>query len=86
MTRVRELTDRQVEILVRLSRGDAYKTIARHLRLSPATVSYHVAKMQTIFNARSLPALVALAIVAGILTSDQWPIEATGQLLVDPDK
>lgn len=80
-----ELTAQQVEILVGVSRGHAYKTIAQKLRLSPATISYHVSSMQKRLGAPSLPALIALAIVAGVLTNDQWPIEATGSLFLDKD-
>jgi DNA-binding NarL/FixJ family response regulator len=81
----RKLTERQVDILVQLSNGDAYKSIASRMRLSQAAIAYHVGNMQRLLGAPSLPALVALAIVAGVLTSDQWPIEATGDYFIDHD-
>jgi DNA-binding CsgD family transcriptional regulator len=80
----RQVSPRQVEILVLLSSGETYKAIAHRLNLSTATVSYHVGRLQLLFQTRSLPALVALAIVSGILTNNQWPLEGTGDLLL-PD-
>jgi DNA-binding CsgD family transcriptional regulator len=77
------LSQRQVEILVLLSHGAPYKHIARNLYLSPATVSYHVGILQERFRAPNLGALIGLAIVHGVLTPDQLPIEATGVLEVD---
>jgi DNA-binding CsgD family transcriptional regulator len=73
-----ELSERQIEILVRISRGETYQAIATELFLSPATVSYHVANLQRIFQARGLPSLVAKAVVAGVLSSDAFPLQPTG--------
>jgi DNA-binding CsgD family transcriptional regulator len=80
-----KLSERQTEILVLLARGEAYKSIASRLSLSPGTVSYHVGRLQQIFQTRSLPALIALAIISGILSNDQWPVVATGQLFFGID-
>jgi DNA-binding CsgD family transcriptional regulator len=81
-TRRRSVSARQVEILVLLSQGETYKAVAHRLHLSPGTVSYHVGRLQMLFQTRSLPALVALAIISGILTNNQWPPDGTGQLFL----
>jgi NarL family two-component system response regulator YdfI len=78
-----ELTTRQAEILLAVSRGEAAKSIAYRLQLSQRTVAYHTSRLQELFRASSIPALVALGIVGGILTSDQLPIQLTGQMLID---
>jgi len=74
------VTPTQAQILVELSRGQGYDSIGRRLYLAPATVAYHVAKLQAKFRVPNRAALVAAAFVFGILAGDQWPIEASGLL------
>jgi DNA-binding CsgD family transcriptional regulator len=77
------ITARQAEILEGVGQGLTFATIARRLSLSPATVAYHVGQMQMKLHTGSLPALVALAMVGGILTNDQFPLQLTGNLILD---
>jgi DNA-binding CsgD family transcriptional regulator len=77
------LTERQVEILVLLAWGEPVRCIAKELYLSTATVNYHLGRLRSVFQATSLPALVAAASVAGILTCDRLPVQGTGRLEVD---
>ncbi len=78
------LTERQVEILVLLAWGEPVRCIAKELYLSSATVNYHLARLRRVFQASSLPALIAAASVAGVLTCDRLPVQGTGRLEVDP--
>lgn len=79
------LSRRQAEILEGIGRGITYRALADKLAISPATVSYHVGQLQQKLRTPSLPALIGLAIVSGILSSDQFPLEWTGSLVV-PDE
>ncbi|WIB65850.1 helix-turn-helix transcriptional regulator [Curtobacterium sp. MCBD17_040] len=79
------LTERQVEILVLLAWGEPVRCIAKELYVSSATVNYHLGRLRRIFQAQTLTALVAAATVAGILTTDQLPVQGTGRLEVDLD-
>lgn len=79
------LSRRQAQIIQAIARGDTYRTVAEKLAISPATVSYHIGQLQMKLHAGSLPALVGLAIVGGILSADQFPVELTGNLVVPED-
>lgn len=71
------LSDRHVDILVLLARGTGFKTIANALQLSPATIAYHVGRLQRWFEAPSVSALVGAAMVLGVLSHERLPVEAT---------
>lgn len=77
------ITARQAEILEGVGQGLTFTTIAERLSLSPATIAYHVGQLQAKLHTGSLPALVALAMVSGVLTNDQFPLQMTGSLLID---
>ncbi len=79
------LTRRQAEILEGIGRGNTYRVVAERLSISPATVAYHVGRLQQMLRTPTLPALIGLAIVSGILSSDQFPLELTGNLVVPDD-
>lgn len=66
-----------------LAWGEPVRCIAKELYLSSATVNYHLARLRRIFQASSLPALVAAASVAEVLTCDRLPVQGTGRLEVD---
>lgn len=90
MTRTRsdggvKLSRRQAQILEGIGRGNTYRTLAERLAISPATVSYHVGQLQQKLRTPTLPALIGLAIVSGILSNDQFPLELTGNLVVADD-
>lgn len=76
------LTNLDVDILLGLSGGETYKSLASSLHVSAATVAYHIKQMHQKLGTKSAPALVALAIVSGLLTNDLWPIEASGLLVI----
>lgn len=76
------LSDRHVEILVLLARGTGFKTFASMPQLSPATVAYHVGRLQRWFAAPSGGALVGAAIVLGVLSHERLPVEATARRTV----
>lgn len=80
-----KLSRRQAQILEGIGRGNTYRVLAEKLAISPATVSYHVGQLQMKLRTPTLPALVGLAIVSGILSSDQFPLELTGNLVI-PDE
>ncbi len=73
------------QILTRFAYGETYRAIAKRLYLSPATVAYHAGRIQRRLRVSSMTAAVALAIIAGVLTADTWPIEAAGILEIDLD-
>lgn len=79
------LTEQQVEILVLLARGEPVRCIAKEQYISSATVNYHLARLRRLFQAESLAALVAAAMVAGILTAGRLPVQGTGRLEIDLD-
>lgn len=64
--RLAALTPREREVLAGLINGASSKEIARHLSLSPRTVEAHRANLMSKAGARSLSALLRLAILAGI--------------------
>lgn len=70
----------QAEILAGLARGEKYGTIANRLFMTASTVSYHVARLQSRLSVPNRAALVAIAVVAGVLSPDQWPMEISGVL------
>ena len=60
------LTDREVEVLQRLVRGDRNKKIAQDLGISPRTVEVHRAKMMLKLGTKSFAELIKIALAAGI--------------------
>ncbi|GAA4267528.1 helix-turn-helix transcriptional regulator [Frondihabitans peucedani] len=78
------LSAQQAEILAGIGAGETYSTVAKRLSLSTSTIGYHVGRLQQKLHAGNVPALIALVMVAGILTTDQFPIQATGDLVIDP--
>lgn len=81
----RGLSSRQTDILVLLSQGETYRAISSRLNVTPATVSYHVGRMQQRLNAKSLPMLVARAFVVGFLTVELLPMLGADDLRLDGD-
>jgi DNA-binding CsgD family transcriptional regulator len=76
------LTVREVDVLALLCQGYTNADVARLLFISPVTVAHHVANMQSRLRVRNRAQLVAVAVVDGVLTSDRWPMEATGRRCV----
>ncbi|WP_420367111.1 LuxR C-terminal-related transcriptional regulator [Curtobacterium sp. L1-20] len=72
----RKLSAEEHAVLRGIARGDDFGTIARALSLAPATIAYHATKLRRLLNAPNLPALVALAFVAGLLTNDVLGLDA----------
>jgi two-component system response regulator FixJ len=61
------LTERERQVLARLTLGESNKLVARHLGISPRTVEIHRANLQVKLKARGLSDLVRLARLAGRL-------------------
>lgn len=63
----RQLTERQLDILILMARGMGYKEIACHLYLSKRTVEREAARAARVLEAPSQVALGALAYEKGLL-------------------
>ena len=62
-----QLTDREVEVLVRVARGDTNKDIARRLGITPKTVAHHVAHVYVKAGLRSRAGASLYALEHGLL-------------------
>jgi two-component system, LuxR family, response regulator FixJ len=63
-----DLTNREREVLGRLTLGEPNKAVGFHLGISPRTVEVHRSRLQRKLKAHSLPELVRIARLAGQLT------------------
>lgn len=81
--RTKMLSATQVDILRHLASDEDYASVARKLAMTSDGVQYHLTQIRRLLQMKSIPAIIALAIVSGVLTADQWPIEATGDLFID---
>ncbi|WP_434315709.1 response regulator transcription factor [Leifsonia sp. P73] len=72
------ITKRQAEVLVRLAHGLTHREIAEELSTTVHTVAHHISALQDRLEARNRPAIVARAVVAGLLDVTYWPITLTG--------
>ena len=77
------LTTPQLRVLKRLAAGDTYQAIAEELHLSCATVAFHAARLQKRIGVSNNTALVAVALIAGLLSVDGWPPQLTGLTDID---
>jgi len=57
-----ELSPREMEVLEMVAKGDATKTIARRLAISPKTVNVHRSKILLKMHARNMIEAVAIAL------------------------
>lgn len=73
----------ELRVLRLLAEGRTYQAIAAELYLSPATVAFHVGKLQARLRVPNNAALVAVSLVMGLLTADQWPPQLTGITDID---
>jgi two-component system response regulator FixJ len=64
--RIATLTPREREVFEQLVAGNQNKMIAYNLGMSPRTVEVHRARVMDKMQARSLPALVRMAVTAGV--------------------
>ncbi|MFW8744914.1 LuxR C-terminal-related transcriptional regulator [Mesorhizobium japonicum] len=71
------LSERDIDVLVEMAAGKARDEIATALHMSTANVAYHITRMSKKLRVRGQAAMVAAALVAGVLTSDRWPVLAT---------
>ena len=65
LAKIERLTEREREVFDLLALGEANKTVAQKLQISPRTVEVHRARIMEKIEARSLSDLVRLAIAAG---------------------
>lgn len=72
-SRLPTLTERQASILQLTAIGFSTREVAAQLGLSPQAISYHVGKLLQLTGTRNRTALIAMALVKGLLSSDQWP-------------
>jgi DNA-binding NarL/FixJ family response regulator len=72
-----------LRVLKGVAAGATYRAIATELYLSPATIAYHADRLKKRFGVANNAALVAIALVTGLLTVDAWPPELTGLSEVD---
>lgn len=73
----------ELRVLKLLAQGHTYQAIAAQLFLSPATVAFHVGKLQARLHVPNNAALVAVSLVVGLLAADQWPPQLTGITDID---
>ncbi|ONF43355.1 DNA-binding response regulator [Marinobacter lutaoensis] len=69
--RLRDLTQRELEVLLMYARGDSIQTIAGRLCVSGKTVSNHLAMLKGKLQVASSVALVHLAVDAGLVRYGQ---------------
>lgn len=77
------ITKRQAEVLVRLAQGLTHREIADDLSITVHTVAHHISALQERLGARNRPAIVARAVVAGLLDVSYWPVTLTGCVAVE---
>ena len=65
---MRGLTDRQLEILRHLARGDSVKAVARKLFLSPKSVDNQKFRIMSKIGVRDKVALALFAVREGLIT------------------
>jgi DNA-binding NarL/FixJ family response regulator len=68
---LRELTDREREVLALVAGGMSNDEIAAHLVISPATARTHVSRIITKLHARDRAQLVVLAYESGLVTPNR---------------
>jgi two-component system CheB/CheR fusion protein len=79
MAKIALLTGRQREIMDRVLAGEPSKNIACDLGISQRTVESHRASIMTKTGARSIPALVRLAMTAEGTKADYPPVDNIGE-------
>ena len=67
---LKQLTERQREILRLIAEGQNTKQIAELLKVSPKTVEYHRMKLMAGLNLHDIPGLVRFAVRVGLITPD----------------
>jgi DNA-binding NarL/FixJ family response regulator len=67
--RLRELTEREREVLVLIARGMNNDEIAEELVISPATAKTHVSRIMSKLEARDRAQLVVIAYESGLVTA-----------------
>ncbi|HEY7270231.1 MAG TPA: response regulator transcription factor [Dehalococcoidia bacterium] len=65
--RLKELTERETEVLLLVARGMSNDEIAQHLVISPATSKTHVSRIMSKLDARDRAQLVVIAYESGLV-------------------
>ncbi|HEY3139892.1 MAG TPA: response regulator transcription factor [Acidimicrobiales bacterium] len=76
------LTERELEVLVRVAAGRSNAELATDLHMSPATAKTHVSRLLAKLRARDRAQLVVIAYEAGVVV----PYTGDGTDLLDPDR
>lgn len=84
--RLRELTDREREVVALVGRGLTNDEIASHLAMSPATAKTHVYRAMTKLRARHRAELAALAYETGLVVPTRSGDPARPLLAVTPER
>jgi DNA-binding NarL/FixJ family response regulator len=77
------LSPDELRIVAGLAAGRTYRAIATEVGLAPATIAYHANRLQQRLGVGNNVALVAIALVTGILLPGQWPPALSGVTEVD---
>lgn len=67
-TRLSKLTDRELDVLIRLVQGKQNKVVARELEISPRTVEAHRARIMQRLGVTNFADLVRLSVLSGLET------------------
>ena len=76
------VTERELDVLVRLAGGATNARVARELHVSASTVRQHLTSLYRRFGVPSRGALVARAVHVGLLDVGVWPPVATSRRCV----
>ncbi|WP_022681751.1 response regulator transcription factor [Sphingobium bisphenolivorans] len=63
----RWLTQREIEVLIRIAKGQSAKEIAQTLNIAPRTVERHIGRVRLKTRTRNRSHLVAYAIAKGLI-------------------
>jgi DNA-binding CsgD family transcriptional regulator len=78
------LTAREVDVLLRTAAGLSARQIAANLHISPRTVEFHIGAILKRINAENAVQAVSWCYAVGVLVTEKWPPQWSGQLCVAP--
>lgn len=72
MQRADKLSSRELQVTQLIVEGKSTKEIARHLNISPSTVEFHRARIMKKMGASTLPELVGITLMNGIIRVEAY--------------